>query len=118
MKSSKKDDVQIRLNGQDKLLYIKGKNNRDLVTLYQEDLFALAKKDIEKNNDISFFFVIDNSSSYGAYTAAVQSVSDAFKSVREDLAQAQYGKPFNQLEDEQQQELIRKCRVKIFETGK
>ena len=118
MKSSKKDDVQIRLNGQDRLLYIKGRNSKEMITLYQEDLFALAKKDIEKNNDISFFFVIDNSSSYGAYTAAVQSVSDAFKAVREDLAQAQYGKPFNQLEDEQQQELIQKCRVKIFETGK
>jgi len=118
MSSSKKDDIQIRLNEQNKLLYIRGKSNKDLVTLNQEDLFAIAKTDIEKNNDISFFFIIDNNSSYGAYTAAVQSVSDAFKAVREDMALAQYGKPFSQLEDAQQQELIQKCRVKIFETGK
>jgi biopolymer transport protein ExbD len=118
MKSSKVGDVQIRLNGQDRLLYIRGKSNDDYITLYQEDLFALAKKDIEKDNGISFFFVIDDNSTYGAYSAAVQSVHDAFVAVREELAMETYGRPYGKLEDEQQEALLQRCRVRIYETGK
>ncbi len=118
MASSKEGDVQIRLNDEDRLLYIRGKSNNDYVVLNQEDLFALAKQDIGKNNGISYFFVIDDNSSYGAYSAAVQSVHDAFVAVREDLAMATYGKPYAKLEMAQQDELLEKCRVRIYETGK
>ena len=118
MASSKEGDVQIRLNDEDRLLYIRGKSNHDYVVLNQEDLFALAKQDIGKNNGISYFFVIDDNSSYGAYSAAVQSVHDAFVAVREDLAMATYGQPYAKLEMAQQDELLEKCRVRIYETGK
>ena len=115
MKGSNEGDVQVSINSNDKLLYLRLGKKQDINVIYQEDLFALAKNDIEKNNDISYFFIADRGSSYGAYSSAVQSVYDAFKSVREDLAIQTYGKAFDDLEDDQQQELIDKCRVKITE---
>ena len=111
VKASKDGDIMIRINSADKILY-----GRE--PIYTEDLFARAKKDIENNHDIHFFFVIDGNSSYGAYSSAVKDVYDAFKAVREDMALAQYGKPFNQLDDDQQEQLIQKCRVKISEATK
>ena len=110
-KASKDGDVMIRINSADKILY-----GRE--PIYTEDLFARAKRDIGNNNDIHFFFVIDGNSSYGAYSSAVKDVYDAFKAVREDMALVQYGKPFNQLDDDQQEELIQKCRVNISEASK
>ena len=118
MEGSNEGDVQIRINSNDKLLYIRTGGKKDINVIYQEDLFALAKNDIEKNNDISYFFIADRGSSYGAYTSAVQSVYNAFRSVREDLAMQIYGKAYADLESEQQDELIDRCHVKIYETAK
>ena len=118
MEGSSEGDVQVRLNSQDKLLYLRTGGEKDINVIYQEDLYDLAKKDIEKNNGISFFFIADRGSSYGAYSAAVQSVYDAFRSVREDLAMQKYGKAFDNLEEEQQEELREQCSVRIYETGK
>ena len=118
MERSSEGDVQVRLNSQDKLLYLKTGGKKDINVIYQEDLFDLAKKDIEKNNGISFFFIADNGSSYGAYSSAVQSVYDAFRSVREDLAMQKYGKVFDDLEENQQDELREQCSVRIYETSK
>jgi biopolymer transport protein ExbD len=118
MEGSSEGDVQVRLNSQDKLLYLRTGGEKDINVIYQEDLYDLAKKDIEKNNGISFFFIADRGSSYGAYSAAVQSVYDAFRSVREDLAMQKYGKSFDNLEEEQQEELREQCSVRIYETGK
>ena len=118
MEGSSEGDVQVRLNSQDKLLYLRTGGEKDINVIYQEDLYDLAKKDIEKNNGISFFFIADRGSSYGAYSVAVQSVYDAFRSVREDLAMQEYGKTFDELEEEQQDELREKCSVRIYETGK
>jgi hypothetical protein len=110
------DDVQIRLNDSDKLLYMRGV--KDAQAVNQEDLFALAKEDVEKNPGIAFFFVIDNNSTYGPYSSAVQSVYNAFITVREDMAVKTYGKPFDELEEAQQDELRDKCYVKITEISK
>ena len=118
MEGSSEGDVQVRLNSLDKLLYLRTGGKKDINVIYQEDLYDLAKKDIEKNNGISFFFIADRGSSYGAYSAAVQSVYDAFRSVREDLAMQKYGKAFDNLEEEQQEELREQCSVRIYETGK
>ena len=109
-------DVQIRLNDSDKLLYMRG--GKDARAVNQEDLFALAKEDVEKNPGIAFFFVIDNNSSYGPYSSAVQAVYNAFITVREDMATKTYGKPFDDLEEARQDELREKCRVKITEISK
>ena len=111
-------DVQIRLNDADKLLYIRGRGMKDLQVVNQEDLFALAKEDVEKNHGIRFFFIIDDNSSYGAYSAAVQSVYQAYISVREDLALQTYGKAFNDLEEAQHDVLMEQCSVKITEFSK
>ncbi len=110
--------VQVRLNAQDKLLYIRNIGKRELLVVNQEDLFALAKGDVGKNPGIRFFFIIEDNSSYGAYSAAVQSVYQAFISVREDLAMQTYGKPFDDLEEAQQDALREQCSVKISEIGK
>ena len=118
MEGSNEGDVQVRLNSLDKLLYLRTGGKKDINVINQEDLFDLAKNDIEKNNGISFFFIADRGSSYGAYSVAVQSVYDAFKSVREDLAMQTYGKTFDELEERQQDELREKCSVRIYETGK
>ncbi len=118
MEGSNVGDVQIRINSQDKLLYLRIGRKKDINVIYQEDLFALAKNDIENNNGISFYFIADRGSSYGAYSSAVQSVYDAFKSVREDIAVNTYGKSFDELDSDIQEELINKCSVKIYETGK
>ena len=118
MEGSNEGDVQIRLNSLDKLLYLRTGGKKDINVINQEDLFDLAKNDIEKNNGISFFFIADRGSSYGAYSVAVQSVYDAFRSVREDLAMQEYGKTFDELEEEQQDELREKCSVRIYETSK
>ena len=115
---SKSEFVQVRLNAQDKLLYIRNTGKRDLIVINQEDLFALAKGDVEKNPGIRFFFNGDDNSSYGAYSAAVQSVYQAFISVREDLALQTYGKAFDDLEEAQQDALREKCSVKITEYSK
>ena len=115
---SERDFVQVRLNEQDKLLYITNPGKRDLRVINQEDLFTLAKGDIERNHGIRFFFIIDDSSSYGAYSTAVQSVYQAFISVREDMAMQSYGKPFDDLEEAQQDTLREQCSVKISEIGK
>ncbi len=115
---SKVDDIQVRLNENDKLLYIRGRGMKDSQVISQEDLFALAKGDVEKNHGIRFFFIIDDNSSYGAYSAAVQSVYQAFISTREDLAQKTYGKPFDDLEEAQQDALREQCNVKITEISK
>lgn len=115
---SKEGDVQVRLNSLDKLLYVGPGGQKDINVIRQEELFAQAKKDIEKNNGISFFFISDNGSSYGAYSAAVQSLHDAFVSVRNDLAMRQYGKPFADLKEDQQDELYAKVSVRIFESEK
>ena len=115
---SRDGDVQIRLNDADKLLYIRGRGMKDLQVVKQEDLFALAKGDVEKNHGIRFFFIIDDKSSYGAYSAAVQSVYNAFITVREDLAMQTYGKKFDDLEEAQQDALREKCSVKITEISK
>ncbi len=113
-------DVQIRLNKDDKLLYIKvvkvGKSGVSAIS--QKDLFAMAKKDVEQNNGISFYLIVDDDSSYGAYSSAVQSVYDAFVTVREDLAMQSYGKAFSDLEEDQQDELRQRCTVKIIEINK
>ena len=109
-------DVQIRLNDSDRLLYMRG--GKDARAVNQEDLFALAKEDVEKNPGIAFFFVIDNNSSYGPYSSAVQSVYQAFITVREDMAMQTYGKKFDELEEAQQDELREKCYVKITEISK
>jgi biopolymer transport protein ExbD len=109
-------DVQIRLNDSDRLLYMRG--GKDARAVNQEDLFALAKEDVEKNPGIAFFFVIDNNSTYGPYSSAVQSVYNAFITVREDMAVKTYGKPFDELEEAQQDELRDKCYVKITEISK
>ena len=71
MEGSSEGDVQVRLNSQDKLLYLRTGGKKDINVIYQEDLYDLAKKDIEKNNGISFFFLADRGSSYAAYSAAV-----------------------------------------------
>ena len=118
MEGSNEGDVQVRLNSLDKLLYLRTGGKKDINVINQEDLFDLAKNDIEKNNGISFFFIADRGSSYGAYSVAVQSVYDAFRSVREDLAMQAYGKTFDELEEGQQNELREKCSVRIFETSK
>ena len=118
MEGSNEGDVQVRLNSLDKLLYLRTGGKKDINVINQEDLFDLAKNDIEKNNGISFFFIADRGSSYGAYSVAVQSIYDAFKSVREDLAMQTYGKTFDELEEGQQDELREKCSVRIYETGK
>ncbi|MBR3011956.1 MAG: M56 family metallopeptidase [Bacteroidales bacterium] len=118
MERSSEGDVQIRLNSLDKLLYLRTGGKKDINVINQEDLFDLAKNDIEKNNGISFFFIADRGSSYGAYSVAVQSVYDAFRSVREDLAMQEYGKTFDELEEEQQDELREKCSVRIYESSK
>ena len=113
-------DVQIRLNKDDKLLYIKnvnnGKGGESVVN--QKDLFALAKKDVEQNNGISFYLIVDDDSSYGAYSSAVQSVYDAFVTVREDLSMSTYGKAYGDLDEEKQEEMLQKCSVKIIEINK
>jgi biopolymer transport protein ExbD len=113
-------DVQIRLNKDDKLWYIKvvkvGKSGVSAIS--QKDLFAMAKKDVEQNNGISFYLIVDDDSSYGAYSSAVQSVYDAFVTVREDLAMQSYGKAFSDLEEDQQDELRQRCTVKIIEINK
>lgn len=110
--------VQVRLNEHDKLLYIRNPGKRELLVVNQEDLFALAKGDVEKNHGIRFFFIIDDNSSYGAYSAAVQSVYQAFTSVREDMSLQTYGKAFNDLEEAQQDALREQCSVKISEISK
>ena len=91
---------------------------KDLQVIKQEDLFALAKGDVEKNHGIRFFFVIDDNSSYGAYSAAVQSVYQAFVSVREDLSLKSYGKAFDYLEEAQQDAMLEQCRANITEIRK
>ena len=111
-------DIQIRLNDADKLLYIRGRGMKDVQVVYQEDLFALAKGDVEKNHGIRYFFIIDDNSSYGAYSAAVQSVYQAFVTVREDLALKTYGKAFDDLEEAQQDALREQCSVRITEISK
>ena len=103
-------DIQIRLSAGDKLLY-----GSDAKAINPDDLFALAKQDVEKNNGVAFYIVIDDGSSYGAYSSAVQTVYYAFKSVREDLSMKTYGKPYDLLEMDQQDEMMRKCRANIFE---
>ena len=112
------DDVQVRLNPEDKLLYVRGRGMKDVQVVDQEDLFALAKGDVEKNHGIRFFFIIDDNSSYGAYSAAVQSVYQAFVTVREDLALKTYGKAFDDLEEAQQDALREQCSVRITEISK
>lgn len=109
-------DVQIRLNDSDRLLYMR--SVKDARAIHQEDLFTLAKEDVEKNHGIRFFFIIDDNSSYGPYSSAVQSVYNAFITVREDMAVKTYGKPFDELEETQQDELRDKCYVKITEISK
>ena len=111
MQTAQKGDVQIWINSLGKLLYADGK----YTSVSQDDLFARAKQDIEKNNGIAFYFVVDGYSPYGAYSAALQSVYYAYKSVREDLAMNTYGKPYDLLEDGQQDELLQKCRAKIYD---
>ena len=115
---SRDGDVQIRLNDAAKLLYIRGRGMKDLQVVKQEDLFALAKGDIEKNHGIRFFFIIDDNSSYGAYSAAVQSVYQAFVSVREDLSLKTYGKAFDDLEEAQHDAMLEQCRANITEIRK
>ena len=112
-------DVQIRLNADDRLLYMKDNNNHiDAQGIQQQDLFARARQDVEKNPGISFCFIIDNNSSFGAYSSAIQSVYNAFVSVREDMAMQTYGKTFDDLEEANQDELRQKCTVKIIEISK
>ena len=111
METAKKGDVQIWINSLGKLLYGDGQ----YTAVSQEDLFARAKKDIEKNNGIAFYFVVDGQSPYGAYSAALQAVHYAYKSVREDLAMQAYGKPYDLLGDDQQDELMQKCRANIYD---
>ena len=118
MEHSKDGDVQIRLNSLDKLLYIGPEGQQKMKVVNQEDLFALAKKDIEENNGITFFFIANNGSSFGAYSSAVQDVHDAFVAVREDLARQKYGKTFDELAEAQQDELRQQCSVRIYESGK
>ena len=104
-------DIHIQLSANDKLLY--GGNNGKAID--PDDLFALAKQDVEKNNGVSFYLIVDDGSSYGAYSSAVQTLYYAFKSVREDLAMKTYGKPYDLLKMDQQDELMAKCRANIFE---
>ena len=111
MQTAQEGDIQIWINSLGKLLYADGK----YTSVSQEDLYARAKKDIEKSNGIAFFFVVDGYSPYGAYSAALQSVYYAYKSVREDLAMKTYGKPYDLLGDDQQDELLQKCRAKIYD---
>ena len=111
METAKEGDIQIRINSLGKLLYIDG----NYTAIRQEDLFARAKKDIEKNNGISFYFVVDGQSPYEAYSDALQSVYYGFKSVREDLAMKTYGKPYDLLGGDQQDELMQKCRANIYD---
>ena len=111
MQTAQKGDVQIWINSLGKLLYGDGK----YTAIRQDDLFARAKKDIEKNNGVSFYFVVDGYSPYGAYSAALQSVYYAYKSVREDLAMKTYGKPYDLLGGDQQDELMLKCRANIYD---
>jgi beta-lactamase regulating signal transducer with metallopeptidase domain len=111
METAQEGDIQIWINSLGKLLYGDGK----YTAVSQEDLFARAKKNIEKNNGIAFYFVVDGHSPYGAYSAALQSVYYAYKSVREDLAMKTYGKPYDLLGDDQQDELLQKCRAKIYD---
>ena len=113
-----KGDVQVRLNGDNKLLYVRNLGNMDAQAIRQEDLFAMAKQDIEKNHDISFCFIVDDKSSYGPYSSAIQSVYQAFTSVRQDMAVQTYGKSFDDLDEDRQYELIQKCTVKIIEISK
>ena len=111
LQTAQAGDRQIWINSLGKLLYADG----NYTSVSQDDLFARAKKDIEKNNGISFYFVVDGYSPYGAYSAALQSVYYAYKSVREDLAMETYGKPYDLLGDDQQDELMQKCRAKIYD---
>ena len=116
-KESFDGDVQIRLNQNDRLLYVKMGGKNDVSPVDGKDLFAIAKSDIERNHDISFYFIVDRGSSFGAYSSAVQSVYEAYKAVREDMASSQYGKPFDELDLDLQDELIQKCKAKIIEIG-
>ena len=111
METAREGDIQIRINSLGKLLYLDGNHS----AVSQEDLFARAKKDIEMNNGISFYFVVDGNSPYGAYSEALQSVYYAFKTVREDLAMKTYGKPYDLLDDDRQDELMQKCRANIYD---
>ena len=112
-------DVQIRLNADDRLLYLKDNNEQIFAQdIQQKDLFAQAKQDIEKNPAIWFIFVIDDNSSYGAYSSAIQSVYQAFTTVRDNMAKQTFGKSFDELEEASQDELRQKCRVNIIEISK
>ena len=111
-------DIQVRLNGNDKLLYVRDSRKMDAHPIQQEDLFAMARQDIEKNHGISFCFIIDDNSTYGAYSSSIQSVYQAFISVREDMAVRTYGKSFSDLEEARQDELRQECSVRIIEISK
>ena len=111
-------DIQVRLNENDKLLYIRNQGKMDAQAILQEDLFTMARQDVEKNPAISFCFVIDDNSSYGAYSSAIQSLYRAFTTVREDMAMQAYGKSFDELDEAPQDELREKCTVKIIEISK
>ena len=111
MQTAQKGDIQIWINSLGKLLYYDGKDT----AVSQEDLFARAKKDIEKNNGIAFYFYVDGHSTYGAYSSALQAVYYAYKSVREDLAMKTYGKPYDLLGVDQQDELLQKCKANIYD---
>ena len=112
-------DVQIRLNADDRLLYLKDNDEQIFAQdIQQKDLFAQAKQDIEKNPAIWFIFVIDDNSSYGAYSSAIQSVYQAFTTVRDNMAKQTFGKSFDELEEASQDELRQKCRVNIIEISK
>ena len=106
--------IRIRINAGDRILYVRS-HTGEVFPIDQKDIFSTAKKDIETLNDISFSITTDNATSYGAFSAAFQSIYDAFLAVRNELSIKSYGKPFDELDGDMQDSLREKCKVRITE---
>ncbi|MCQ2273106.1 MAG: M56 family metallopeptidase [Bacteroidales bacterium] len=106
--------IRIQINAGDRILYVRS-HTGEVFPIDQKDIFSTAKKDIETLNDISFSITTDNATSYGAFSAAFQSIYDAFLAVRNELSIKSYGKPFDELDGDMQDSLREKCKVRITE---
>lgn len=98
----------VRINKNDQVLF-----DSSLINI--EDIMGLAAEVRRSNHQAIIFYQVDVGTSYGAFVTAQKKISDAVTLVRNEYSNKQFGKPFDNLDEEELNVVIKEIPLNISE---
>lgn len=109
IQSQPKENVHyVRINENDKVLF-------DTTPINMEELNGRVSDVVRHNHKYVICYQVNRGTSYGAYVTAEKEMRDAVLLVRNEYAKSEYGKAFDDLNDEEQKSIIMEIPLNISE---